>query len=66
MIDIIKHGKYGAFQATCGLCGCVFKFGKDDAHYAKFLFKYYVECPECHNNFVVGSLSNFYDENKEE
>lgn len=48
MIEIFKHGVTYSDTAICPFCKCVIEFTKDEINTDG-----YVECPECHENFVV-------------
>jgi hypothetical protein len=64
-VEVIKSGraKDRPYTATCGPCGCVFKFLESDAvsHWdqrdGNFLE---IRCPECHFIKYVGKTEGHY------
>lgn len=48
MIEIHRHGVTYSDIATCPYCKCVIEFTKDEINTDG-----YVECPECHENFMA-------------
>ena len=63
-MEIIKKGKLKQYKATCGKCGCEFRFNETETHLFSSLSPRppnlnlvyrYISCPACNRDVKQGS-----------
>ena len=59
MIEIIKHGKIlnnEPKEGKCDVCGCEFRYTREDCYWSRPILTYILKCPECGNNVWLGDV----------